>query len=72
MRACTSCAYVCVNMQILLYILQDVGEATLSTACLFINRQFSEAAQDEQLWRHLYLVDVGRAPPPLSPPDKYR
>jgi hypothetical protein len=36
-----------------------------------VSRLFLEAAQDEHLWRHRYLVDVGRAASPLSPPSKY-
>jgi hypothetical protein len=42
----------------------------LAFDCPLVCQLLLEAAQDDHLWRHHYLVDVGR-PPPLSPPSKY-
>jgi hypothetical protein len=58
--------------QILLYILQDVGEETLAADCPLVSQQFNDLAHDEQLWKHRFLVDIGRQPPNFQPPSKYR
>lgn len=57
--------------EILLYILQDVGEETLAADCPLVSQQFNDLAHDEQLWKHRFLVDIGRQPPNFQPPSKY-
>jgi hypothetical protein len=54
---------ICFSFQILIYILQEVGEETLSIDCPLVSRQFHDLANDDHLWKNLYLVDYGLMPP---------
>ncbi|KAL6069362.1 F-box only protein 11 [Balamuthia mandrillaris] len=61
-----TCYFDLLPRELQLYILQFVGEEALALDCPLVNKHFHDISNDSHLWRHLYMMDFGRPPPPTS------